>query len=116
MAKTTFWDIIEQTVKKVGTPLSPKEIWDKVLLIYERSNGWLGFGKGEDPDEKGLPYWFSFVETKKHVIASVEPSGIQFSGLMENEEWEAWKKAIKEIATEELGYKVGEIELGEVDF
>lgn len=29
MAKTTFWDIIEQTIKKVGTPLSPKEIWDK---------------------------------------------------------------------------------------
>jgi len=29
MAKTTFWDIIEQTIEKVGTPLSPKEIWDK---------------------------------------------------------------------------------------
>ncbi|HJV78027.1 MAG TPA: HTH domain-containing protein [Paludibacter sp.] len=29
MAKTTFWDIIEQTIRKVGTPLSPKEIWDK---------------------------------------------------------------------------------------
>lgn len=29
MAKTTFWDIIEQTLQKVGAPLSPKEIWDK---------------------------------------------------------------------------------------
>ena len=29
MAKTTFWDIIERTIEKVGTPLSPKEIWDK---------------------------------------------------------------------------------------
>ncbi|MBI3134095.1 MAG: HrgA protein [Bacteroidetes bacterium] len=29
MAKTTFWDIIELTIKKVGTPLSAKEIWDK---------------------------------------------------------------------------------------
>jgi len=29
MAKTTFWDIIEQTIEKVGTPLSPKELWEK---------------------------------------------------------------------------------------
>jgi hypothetical protein len=29
MAKTTFWDIIEKTIEKVGTPLSSKEIWDK---------------------------------------------------------------------------------------
>lgn len=29
MPKTTYWDIIQQTIKKVGTPLSAKEIWDK---------------------------------------------------------------------------------------
>lgn len=29
MAKTTFWDVIEKTIEKVGTPLSAKEIWDK---------------------------------------------------------------------------------------
>lgn len=29
MAKTTFWDIIERTIERVGTPLSAKEIWDK---------------------------------------------------------------------------------------
>jgi hypothetical protein len=29
MAKATFWDIIEKTIEKVGTPLSAKEIWDK---------------------------------------------------------------------------------------
>jgi len=29
MAKTTFWDIIEKTIEKVGTPLSAKEIWDR---------------------------------------------------------------------------------------
>lgn len=29
MAKTTFWDIIERTIEKVGTPLSSREIWDK---------------------------------------------------------------------------------------
>lgn len=29
MGKTTFWDVIERTIEKVGTPLSVKEIWDK---------------------------------------------------------------------------------------
>ncbi|MCU0435565.1 MAG: HTH domain-containing protein [Bacteroidia bacterium] len=29
MAKTTFWDVIEKTIVRVGTPLSAKEIWDK---------------------------------------------------------------------------------------
>ncbi|MCX7735700.1 MAG: HTH domain-containing protein [Candidatus Kapabacteria bacterium] len=29
MAKTSFWDIIEKTIEKVGTPLSAKEIWEK---------------------------------------------------------------------------------------
>jgi hypothetical protein len=29
MPKTTFWDVIEKTIEKVGTPLSAKEIWDK---------------------------------------------------------------------------------------
>ncbi|MCX8020479.1 MAG: HTH domain-containing protein [Chitinophagaceae bacterium] len=29
MSKTTFWDVIEKTLEKVGTPLSAKEIWDK---------------------------------------------------------------------------------------
>ncbi len=28
MAKTTFWDIIEKTIEKVGSPLSAKEIWE----------------------------------------------------------------------------------------
>lgn len=29
MAKTTFWDVIERTIEKVGTPLSSTEIWGK---------------------------------------------------------------------------------------
>lgn len=29
MSKTTFWDLIERTLEKVGTPLSAKEIWEK---------------------------------------------------------------------------------------
>ena len=29
MNKKTWWDIIDQTIEKVGTPLSPEEIWNK---------------------------------------------------------------------------------------
>jgi hypothetical protein len=88
---------------------APREIWNKVSLIYEQLPGWLGF-------HEHIPYWFSINENEKHISASVEPSGLHFSALMDTAEWTDWVKAIKEIATKELGYKVGEIELGEVDF
>ena len=35
---------------------------------------------------------------------------------MEEKEWEEWKALIKKIATETLGFKVGEIEEGEVGY
>ena len=89
---------------------APKEVWDKVILIYEKTEGWLGC------DENGTPFWFSFDETEKHINASVEPSGLFFSGLMTDEDWADWALSIKEIATTILGYKVGELETGEVDF
>lgn len=94
---------------------APDEIWDKIPFIYSQLNGWLGYGKGGDLGDEGIPYWFSYDEEDKHICASVEPGGLQFMGLMEEEEWQRWVKEIKDIATRELGYKVGEIELGEVD-
>jgi hypothetical protein len=93
---------------------APDEIWEKVPLIYRQLEGWLG--TGNDLGEPGIPYWFSFDENEKHICASVEPSGLHFEGLMEDDEWEVWVKEIKSIATKVLGYKVGEIELGEVDY
>lgn len=33
MSKNTFWDVIEKTIEKVGTPLSAKEIWRKANEI-----------------------------------------------------------------------------------
>ena len=33
MGKTTYWDIIERTLEKAGTPLSAKEIWDKAKKL-----------------------------------------------------------------------------------
>ncbi|WP_338814885.1 hypothetical protein V9L05_06745 [Bernardetia sp. Wsw4-3y2] len=88
----------------------PNEIWETVIpVIYESMEGWLGF------ENDGIAYWFSVDKTKKHIWTSVEPSGLLFVGMMKDDEWKQWKLKIKKIATQKLGFKVGEIELGEVD-
>ncbi|MEM7371932.1 MAG: hypothetical protein AAF587_25175 [Bacteroidota bacterium] len=90
------------------------EMWDSIIPeIYREMDGWLGFGTEETKGRINLPHWFSFDEKEKHICASVEAGGIHFSGLMEDEEWENWKKKIKKIATENFGFSIGEIELGE---
>lgn len=94
---------------------APMEIWDKMPNIYAQLNGWLGFGKGDDNGENGIPYWFSYSQNEKHVLASLEPGGLQFTGLMHAGEWFLWVTEIKRVATNELGFRVGEIELGEAD-
>jgi hypothetical protein len=91
----------------------PKEIWDKIPLVYEKMNGWIGFGK-DGKGENGIPYWFSYNENEKSIYASVEPSGLHFVAKMELNEWTEWKSEIKKVATEILEFKVGEIEEGEV--
>lgn len=91
----------------------PKQIWDKVVSIYEQMPGWLGYG-GNGQGEEGIPYWFSYNDEEKSIYASVEPGGLQICAHMEEKEWEEWKAQIKKIATETLGFKVGEIEEGEV--
>lgn len=83
---------------------APDEIWDKVPLIYEQLNGWLGFGLGGELGEEGIPYWFSYNEGEKHISASVESTGLHFTGLMDTNEWRIWAKKIKDIATKELGF------------
>ena len=95
---------------------APKEIWDKVPAIYKNMDGWLGYGDGKNKGEYGIPYWFGFDENEKHILASVEPGGLQFTALMADKEWNEWVIKIKALATDVLGYKVGEIKLGEVDF
>lgn len=93
---------------------SVKRWENEIPEIYKEANGWIGFGAENAKWRKNLPHWFSFDETEKHIYASVEPSGLFFSGLIEDDEWEDWKKQFKQIATKKLGFKVGEIELGEV--
>jgi hypothetical protein len=89
---------------------APKEVWEKIPMIYAQTDGWLG------DENNPIPNWFSYDEEEKYITASVEPSGLHFEGLMEDEEWIVWKQKIKQIATQELNYKVGEMEDGEVDY
>ena len=63
---------------------------------------------------EGTQFWFSTSEKEKHVSSSCEPAGLSLSGLMEDEEWIIWLNRFKEVATGILGYKIGEIETGEV--
>lgn len=38
MAKTTFWDLIERTIEKAGTPLSAMEVWNKSEELQTRGD------------------------------------------------------------------------------
>lgn len=91
------------------------EVWNKIPYIYSQLDGWLGFGGAPNGGEQGIPYWYGFNEDEKHVCASVEPSGLFFTAFMNDDEWQLWKESIKSISTNVLGFKVGEIELGEVE-
>jgi hypothetical protein len=87
---------------------APDEVWSKVQEMYSQLEGWMG-------DGHDLPYWFGFNQNQKHICASVEPSGLQFTGLMDDKEWEQWAAQVKELASKVLGYKVREIEDDELD-
>ncbi|MGB0870691.1 MAG: hypothetical protein ACPGSD_13920 [Flavobacteriales bacterium] len=44
----------------------PQEAWDLLLSIYEKMNGWLGFGE-DGKGENGIPYWFGYNEKMKNL-------------------------------------------------
>ena len=91
----------------------PAKIFNRRTVVYEKMPGWLGFGK-DGAGEEDIPYWFSYDEDQKSILVSVEPGGLLFTANMDWSEWLEWKAEFKRIATEILGFKVGEIEEGEV--
>jgi hypothetical protein len=84
----------------------PETIWNKLINVYQKMPGWKGF------DKEGMPYWFSANEAEKSISISVEPSGLQISAKMDSQEWIEWLRLFKEVATQELGFPVGEPEDG----
>ena len=90
----------------------PKEVLDKLREVYSKMPGWQTDEVKETAHN--IPFWFNEDENKKHVFASIEPSGLHFEAYMEIEEWISWKTQFKRVASEILRFKVGEIEEGEV--
>lgn len=80
-------------------------VWDyRINVIFSRTEGWI----------EGTNRWFNLSDEGKYISSSVEPAGLCFYGRMEDDEWQQWLLNIKNVATEVLGVKIGEIELGEV--
>lgn len=83
---------------------APKDVWDRIAEIYREMPHWNGY-------VDGCPTWYG--SDGKRIDASVEPSGLQFyaAGLSQ-EEWKEWLQLLKERASAELGYPIGEPEDG----
>ena len=80
-------------------------VWDyRINVIFSKTEGWI----------EGTNRWFSLSDEGKYISSSVEPAGLCFYGRMEDAEWQRWLLNIKKVASEILGIKIGEIELGEV--
>lgn len=80
-------------------------IWDyRINVIYSKTEGWI----------VGTNRWFNQSDEGKFIVSSLEPSGLNFYGKMEDEEWNQWLLNLKKVATKYLGTKIGEIELGEI--
>lgn len=81
-------------------------IWGyRAPLLFSKMEGWLG---------RPYYYWFSESDKEKHVKAWEEPAGFCIEALMIEDEWINWINNFKKLGEEILGFKIGEIELGEV--
>jgi hypothetical protein len=55
---------------------------------YEGLPGWAGTGS------HGCSCWFGREEVAPYLVASVEPSGLQVSGILRPQEWHSWHEAL----------------------
>ena len=73
--------------------------WATLDRIYPQLPGWVEY--------RGVPFWFGTDEHDiPHLCASVEPTGLQVSGVLPATDWEAWEgrfgEAIAELPGREL--------------
>jgi hypothetical protein len=63
--------------------------WDKLDAIYKRLPGWIGYDQ--------VPWWFGKDESKSpHLTASVEPPGLQVTGVLPAGQFASWHDAFME--------------------
>lgn len=85
----------------------PNEIWNKIIDVFSSMPYWI-----EDEEQrKDCLFWYDEKDCVE-LYCSVEPNGIQISGLMMYEIWRKWYPKLKNKLTETLGYEIGEPEKG----
>ena len=62
--------------------------WKHLQETYEGLPGWAGIGS------HGCPCWFGREEAAPYLVASVEPSGLQVSGVLRPQDWHCWHDAL----------------------
>lgn len=83
----------------------PDAGWKKLAAVYERLPEFIGY------DESGCPSWYGRAgDGRKHLHASVEPSGLLVEGVLEDEEWKSWSSAFQSQASAALGFYVRDAE------
>jgi len=60
----------------------PDEDWAKVMAVYRDMDGWL--------EGKDFPYWYGVEGDVQYISVSAEPSGLMFSGNVNDDFWIAW--------------------------
>ena len=85
----------------------PDNLWNKVIDVFKSMPYWV---EEKDRIENCL-FWYDENECVE-LYCSVEPSGIQISGLMMYGMWEKWYNDLKKKLTQTLEYEIGEPEDG----
>lgn len=85
----------------------PNELWNKVIEVFRSMPYWIE----DEKERKNCLFWYDDNECVE-LYCSVEPGGIQISGLMMDEIWQKWYPDLKRKLTEVLGYEIGEPEEG----
>lgn len=85
----------------------PKELWEKVMDVFRSMPYWTD----DEGKIKDCLFWYD-EEQCVELYCSVEPGGVQISGLMMYELWRKWYPKLKNELTAVLDYEIGEPENG----
>jgi hypothetical protein len=58
------------------------EGWEKISEVYKSMDGWI--------EGKDFPYWYGTEEDDRYISVSFEPSGLLFSGKVNDDLWVGW--------------------------
>lgn len=84
---------------------APANVWEELNKIYKSMPNWVGF-------HNGFPCWYGNPNDENYLTISVEPSGLQIFGNIDDTEFQDWLELLKDKMTKALGYSIGEPELG----